>query len=113
MAKRKKNESIAELRKRASEKEIMDISPPPMVPDLEAKDENINKNGTMETSPGAHRKPDTMVFSMRMLPDELFHFKQLAREKSAKEYKDVSYQRSVQTEARNADRRRSNRRISL
>jgi len=97
MAKKKKNESIEELRKREADKEIMDTTADKMVLDLNKRDDiyaDVN-SVIIETALEKHRRPDSMVFSMRMLPDELEHFKQLAREESAKKKQDVPYQRFI------------------
>lgn len=91
MAKRKKNESIAEFRKRTSDAEIMDTSAPPVDLDITAPDEDVNENGIIETRLKNYRK-DTIVFSMRMEQDLLDHIKQVAREKSAELKVDVPYQ---------------------
>ncbi len=91
MAKRKKKESIADFRKRVSNTEICDTSPPPLALDITAKDEDVNANGIIETRLKNYRK-DTIVFSMRMEQDLLDHIKQVAREKSAELKADVPYQ---------------------
>lgn len=97
MAKRKKNESLADLRKRNSDKEIMDTKADEMVLDLNKRDDIYSQPDSIiiETALEKHRRPDSMVFSMRMLPEELEHFKQLAREYSVKLKKNVPYQRFI------------------
>ena len=91
MAKKKKNESIAELRTRTSGEEIMNISAPPMTLDVNAKDEDVNKDGIIEQRLKNHRA-NNMVFSMRMDQDLLNHIKQVARQESARLKIDVPYQ---------------------
>jgi len=91
MAKRKKNESIAEFRKRVSNAEICDTSAPPVNLDVTARDEDVNENGIIETRLKNYRK-DTIVFSMRMEQDLLDHIKQVAREESVRMKRDVPYQ---------------------
>lgn len=91
MAKRKKNESIAEFRKRASSEEIMDTSAGEMMLDLNAKDPDVNENGIIEQRLKNYRIND-IVFSMRMDQDLLEHIKQIAREQSAELKINIPYQ---------------------
>jgi hypothetical protein len=94
MAKRKKNESIKDFRERVAKSEILDTTAGEMMCETGGGQPDI----LLETRLGSHRKADTIVFSMRMGQRELDHFKQLAREKSATDHKDVSYQQFI-TEA--------------
>ena len=87
MAKKKKNESIADLRKRMSDQEIMNTSPDPIICDTEN-----NANILLETRLGNYREANDIVFSMRMNGDLLKHIKQIAREKSVELKRDVPYQ---------------------
>lgn len=91
MAKKKKNESIKDFRERVAKSEIMDTTPDPMICDTGG----YSGPTILETRLGGHRKADSIVFSMRMGQRELDHFKQLAREKSAKDHVDVSYQQFI------------------
>lgn len=91
MAKRKKNESIAEFRKRTSDAEIMDTSAPPVDLDTTSKDDDVNEDGIIETRLKNYRVND-MVFSMRMNQDLIERVKQAAREESVRLKKDVPYQ---------------------
>jgi hypothetical protein len=88
MTKRKKNENIVDLRKRASDQEIMDISPDPIICDTDNSDANI----ILETRLNGYRQDNTRVFSMRMNEDLLTHIKQIARKKSVELKRDVPYQ---------------------
>lgn len=91
MAKRKKNESIAEFRKRVSDAEIMDTFAGKMVLDVNAMNEDVNENGIIEQRLENYRIND-IVFSMRMDYDLLKHIRQIAREQSARLKVDVPYQ---------------------
>ena len=65
MAKRKKKESIAELRKRVSNDEIMDTSAGEMVLDITAKDPDVQSDGLMTTEAKLHPS-DCITFYMRI-----------------------------------------------
>lgn len=91
MAKREKKESLSDLRKRVSEGEILDTSAPSIDLDVNAKDEDVNADGIIETQLRSYRVND-MVFSMRMNQDLLERVKQAAREESVRLKKDVPYQ---------------------
>ena len=86
--KKKKDESISTFKKRSEKGLITDTSPNPMICDTDNSDAPV----VLETSLGGYRRSDSIVFSMRMRQDILEHFKQLAREKSVSERRDVSYQ---------------------
>ncbi|MHA1470882.1 MAG: hypothetical protein ACTSSP_10030 [Candidatus Asgardarchaeia archaeon] len=86
------------MAKKKKKDEILDTSAPPIDLDVTVKDEDVDENGLVDLNIQKHRSPDTVVFSMRMLPEELEHFKQLARKQSVRTKKDVPYQRFI-TEA--------------
>ena len=77
MAKKKKNESVEDFRKRISDKEIMDTSSPPMDLDVNAKEPD-----SPMTTEGKLHPPDCINFYMRIKIDLLSHIKQIARERS-------------------------------
>lgn len=91
MAKRKKNESIADLRKRVSDKNILDTSAGEMILDVNAKDEEKTVEGVLNLTLDGVR--NDMTFSFRTNEDIWKHIKQVARDASAKENKDINYQK--------------------
>lgn len=92
--KKKEDQSISAFKKRSEKGLIIDTSPDPMICDTGNSDAPV----VLETRLGGYRRADSIVFSMRMRQDVLEHFKQLAREKSVSEHRDVSYQQLI-TEA--------------
>ena len=94
MAKRKKNESIADLRKRVAEKEIMDTSPPPMDLDPNTPDEDKTIEGLLNL----HRdlkQSDNITVSWRLPQNVLDHAKIVAMEESLENKETIHYQKLV------------------
>ncbi len=91
MAKRKKNESIADLRKRESEKEILDTTAGEMILDTNVSEEGRTIEGVLNLTLDGIR--NDMTFSFRTNSKILDHIKQVARDVSSKEKKDVNYQK--------------------
>lgn len=71
---------------------IQDTSAGPIILDLNEKDLNVDSKGILDTERTSKKAFDSIVFSMRMNIDLLNHIKQIAREKSFKEKRDISYQ---------------------
>ena len=94
MAKRKKNESIAEFRKRVSNTEICDTSAPPVDLDVNAQEEGKTIEGLLDLQRGFKRS-DNITVSWRLPQDVLDHVKMVAMEESLKNKDTIHYQKLV------------------
>ena len=94
MAKREKEESIAEIRKRTSKKEIMDTSSPPVELDVNAPEENRTIEGLLDLQ-RSFRRSDNITVSWRVPPDVLDHAKRVSMQESLKNKEEIHYQKLV------------------
>ena len=79
---------------------IQDTSAGDLILDLNAEDPDVDSNGIIETNISKYRKNDSIVFSMRMEASLLEGVRQIARERSAKEKKNISYQKLIEEAVR-------------
>jgi hypothetical protein len=94
MAKRKKNESIEELRKRADKGNILDTKAGEMMLDLDAPVEGRTIEGLLTLKRDYHRS-DNITVSWR-IPEKLMKkAKEIAREEGAKKNEDIHYQKLI------------------
>ena len=78
---------------RRKREDILDTSEPPMNLDVTAPDMDVRSDGLIVQEGRSNALPaDSIVFYMRMRQDLLNHIKQIARELSYKEQKDITYQ---------------------
>ena len=94
MAKRKKKESIADLRKRVSDKEIMDTSADKLVLDLNAPVEGRTIEGLL-TLQNDYDTRDNITVSWRVPKEVMDHAKKVAMEESLKKKETIHYQKLV------------------
>lgn len=94
MTKRKKKESIIELRKRVSNAEIMDTSSPPIDLDVNSPEDGRTIEGLL-TLQRDYRTSDNITVSWRIPDEVLKHAKTIAMEESLKTKEEVHYQKLV------------------
>lgn len=94
MAKRKKNESIAEFRKRVSNAEICDTSPPSMDLDVNAPEEGRTIEGLLDLQRDLKRS-DNITVSWRLPQDVLDHAKRVSMQESLNNKDEIHYQKLV------------------
>lgn len=94
MAKRKKNESIKEMRERVSKAEILDTSADEMVLDLNAPVEGRTIEGLL-TLKRDFRKSDNITVSWRIPTQVMEHAKSVARDEGLKKKEDIHYQKLI------------------
>ena len=94
MAKKKKNESIADLRKRESDKNIMDTSAGEMVLDINAPEEGRTIEGLL-TLQNDYQTRDNITVSWRVPEEVMEHAKRVAMEESLKRKETIHYQKLV------------------
>lgn len=94
MAKRKKDESITELRKRTSKDEILDTKAGEMMLDLDAPDEDKTIEGLLTLQRDYHRS-DNITVSWRIPDDVLKHAQKIAMQESLKNKETIHYQKLV------------------
>jgi hypothetical protein len=94
MAKRKKNETIAEFRKRTSSTDILDTTAGDMMLDINASDEDKTIEGLL-TLQRDFRKSDNITVSWRIPQQVMDHAKTIAREEGLKKSEDIHYQKLI------------------
>ena len=94
MAKRKKDESLADMRKRESDDQILDTSAPPMDLDVNASDEGKTIEGLL-TLQRDYGTSDNITVSWRIPQEVMDHAKRVAMEESLKKKENIHYQKLV------------------
>ena len=94
MAKKKKNESIAEFRKRVSNAEICDTSAPPIDLDVNVPDEDKTIEGLLTLQRGL-KISDNITVSWRLPQEVLDHAKRVAMQESLNNKDEIHYQKLV------------------
>ncbi len=94
MAKRKKNESIADFRKRTDADLIQDTSADPLLCDTNAPEEGRTIEGLLTLTRDLKRS-DNITISWRIPDDVLKHAQRVAMEESLKNKENIHYQKLV------------------
>ena len=94
MAKRKKNETIAEFRKRTDKDTILDTKAGEMMLDIEAPAEGRTIEGLL-TLQRDFRKSDNITVSWRIPSQVMEHAKSVARKEGLKKKEDIHYQKLI------------------
>jgi len=94
MAKRKKNESLAEFRKRNEKGDILDTKAGEMMLDLDAPVEGRTIEGLLTLQRDYHRS-DNITVSWRIPDDVLKHAQKVAMKESLKNKETIHYQKLV------------------
>jgi len=94
MAKRKKNESISEFRKRTEKDNIMDTSAGEMVLDINAPVEGRTIEGLL-TLQNEYQTRDNITVSWRVPEEVMEHAKRIAMKESLERKENIHYQKLV------------------
>ena len=94
MAKRKKDESIADFRKRTSNAEILDTTADDVVLDITASEEGRTIEGLL-TLKRDYRTSDNITVSWRIPKQVMERAKAIAREEGLKKKEDIHYQKLI------------------
>ena len=80
------------MAKRKKKNNILDTKAGDIVLDINSPNDDVEADGVTLKNGGKSIGPNTMTFYMRMNVDLLDHIKQIARERSYNEQKDITYQ---------------------
>ena len=94
MARKRKNESIAEFRKRTEKDSIMDTTAGDMMLDITAPDEEKTTEGLLRLE-RRYTPSDNMTVSWRIPTEVLEWAKEVARTEGVNQKKDIHYQKLI------------------